>query len=209
MMPTLVMDDRFAGLFLFSISLLVLSHSSYIPLVFLLFFVSIFPGWPSRCHCLDRLEMVKMAAGSWRWGIRTALPSSLSSYRQQVNERENVFDVSAVQGGHKVERRRNISLLRQPCRERERERDETRKGKHCGKSSSSSLSSCGFFVFNLEKLWLLVEKRHVSLTFLGAHFSGSTPKNPELQFQQQQQIEDEETYVAQQCKSQSELEETR
>ena len=128
MMPTLVMDDRFAGLFLFSISLLVLSHSSYIPPVFLLFFVSIFPGWPSRCHCLDRLEMVKMAAGSWRWGIRTALPSSLSSYRQQVNERENVFDVSAVQGGHKVERRRNISLLRQPCRERERERrDEKRK----------------------------------------------------------------------------------
>lgn len=187
MMPTLVMDDRFAGLFLFSISLLVLSHSSYIPLVFLLFFFSIFPGWPSRCHCLDRLKMVKMAAASWRWGIRTALPSSLSSYRQQVNERENVCDVSAVQGGHKVERRRNISLLRQPCRERER-RDEKRKTQREVLELQSVVdSSCGFFVFNLEKLWLLVEKRHVSLTLLGAHFSGPTPENPELQFQQQQQ----------------------
>lgn len=208
MMPTLVMDDRFAGLFLFSISLLVLSHSSYIPLVFLLFFFSIFPGWPSRCHCLDRLKMVKMAAASWRWGIRTALPSSLSSYRQQVNERENVCDVSAVQGGHKVERRRNISLLRQPCRERER-RDEKRKTQREVLELQSVVVR--FLRLQPRKTLVIGGKTTCLSHFAGRSFlwPNTWESGAAVSAAAAATIEDEGTYVAQQCKSQSELEETR
>jgi hypothetical protein len=191
MMPTLVMDDRFAGLFLFSISLL-----------FSLLHFSTEDGHQ------DVIVSGRFEGEKWsRWPpqssscaltLRNQNTLTIIIVGRSTSERGNVMRAGRTiiiikyrsQGKiirrRRRRRRRNISL-RQPCRE------------HTA-GSLGALQSVVRFSSTSKDFGAVWKKRKDDRTasLYWAHFSGSTPENPRSSFSSSRHSEEEEgvhTYI--------------
>lgn len=176
MMPTLVMDDRFAGLFLFSISLLSSLSTSFFH-----------RGRPSRCHSLGPFwggEMVKMAAAILLLRSDAEESEHLNHHhRRSVDKWTRECDARRADNNNNKIEARGKSY---------KEEEETLVFANRAENTQrevwalSSLS-CGFF--NLERLWGCLKKekrRQDRLTLLGSFLRLNTWESA-LQLQQQQQ----------------------